>query len=198
MGGRKSDKSYTNEAWTKRVDREAGRHRTVRAPAEPLVCEVCGDVYSDRRWTPRPAAKARRKPTTIEYGVREWVAIEGKGKKKSRSRSHDPKAVVCPACQRQRDGAPSGFVHLDGAYLNEHSEEIRHFLQREAERAAEDNPLAKIMRWETDEKGRPTLATTTEHLAQRLGKALKKSFKGETHYDFSHENKLAHVYWRRD
>jgi hypothetical protein len=43
-----------------------------------------------------------------------------------------------------------------------------------------------------------TLATTTEHLAQRLGHALKKAFKGKVHYDFSHENKLAHVYWQRD
>ena len=93
---------------------------------------------------------------------------------------------------------PSGFVHIEGAYLNERGEEIRHFLQKEAERAAEDNPLARIMRWETDEKGRPTLATTTEHLAQRLGHALEKAFKGEVRYDFSHENKLAHVYWRRD
>jgi len=124
--------------------------------------------------------------------------VEGKGEKKKPSRSEEPKAVVCPACRRQREGAPSGFVHLEGAYLNEHSEEIRHFLQKEAERAAEDNPLARIMRWETDEKGRPTLATTTEHLAERLGHAMGKAFKGKPRYDFSHENKLAHVYWRRD
>jgi hypothetical protein len=123
--------------------------------------------------------------------------MENSGKKKH-SRSQEPTVVFCPACQRQRDGEPSGFVHLEGAYLNERGEEIRHFLQKEAERAAEDNPLARIMRWETDEKGRPTLATTTEHLAERLGHALDKAFKGEVRYDFSHENKLAHVYWRRD
>jgi len=198
MGGRKSVKKYTNEAWTKRVDHEAGRHRTRRAPAEPLVCEVCSDVYSDRRWTIPAVSKVRRKPTTIDYATREWAPVKENGGKKKRLRSQEPKVVVCPACQRRRAGVPSGFVHLEGAYLNERSEEIRHFLQKEAERAAEDNPLARIMRWETDEKGRPTLATTTEHLAQRLGHALEKAFKGEVRYDFSHENKLAHVYWRRD
>jgi hypothetical protein len=198
MGGRKSDKRYTNEAWTKHVDHEAGRHRTRRVPAEPLVCEVCGDVYSNRRWTAAAAVKIKRKPTTLDYETREWAPVEEKGEEKIRSRSHEPKVVVCPACRRQRGGEPSGFVHLEGAYLNEHSEEIRHFLQKEAERTAEDNPLARIMRWETDEKGRPTLATTTEHLAERLGHALEKAFKGKAHYDFSHENKLAHVYWRRD
>ena len=198
MGGRKSDKRYTDEAWTKRVDHEAGRHRTRRAPAEPLVCEVCGDTYSDRRWTAAAAVKIRRKPTTLDYETREWTPVEEKGGKKKPSRSQETRVVVCPACRRQRDGEPGGFVHLEGAYLSEHSEEIRHFLQKKAERAAEDNPMARVMRWETDEKGRPTLATTTEHLAERLGHALEKAFKGKARYDFSHENKLAHIYWRRD
>jgi hypothetical protein len=42
------------------------------------------------------------------------------------------------------------------------------------------------------------LSTTTEHLAQRLGHALEKAFDGKVDYDFSHENKLARVTWRRD
>jgi hypothetical protein len=129
--------------------------------------------------------------------MREWAPVKENGEKK-RSPSQEPKVVVCPACRRQRDGEPSGFLHLEGAYLNERGDEIRHFLQKEAKRAAEDNPLARIMRWEMDEKGRPTLATTTEHLADRLGHALEKAFKGKARYDFSHENKLAHVYWLRD
>ena len=51
---------------------------------------------------------------------------------------------------------------------------------------------------EMDEKGRLVITTTTEHLAQRLGHALEKAFGGEVRYDFSHENKLARVYWQRD
>jgi hypothetical protein len=31
-----------------------------------------------------------------------------------------------------------------------------------------------------------------------LGDALEKAFGGDTHYDFSHENKLARVNWQRD
>lgn len=202
MGGRKSNKRYTNEAWTKHVDHEhepAGRHHTPRAPDEPQVCEVCGDIYRNRRWTtPAAATRVKHKPTTIDFATREWVEIEEKGEKRKRHRPEAPKMVVCPACQRQRDGVPSGFVHIEGEFLKEHNDEIRHLLENEAERAAEVNPLARIMRWETDEKGRPTIATTTEHLAQRLGKALEKAYKGEAIYDFSHGNKLAHVYWHRD
>jgi hypothetical protein len=196
MGGQKSDKPYTNEAFTKRVDHEAGRHRTRRAAREPLVCSICGDRYVKRRWTqPRPAA-VTRKPTTLVFAEREWQAAALPSA--AQNKLAIPTPVICPACQRQRDGVASGFLHLDGAFLSAHLDEVKQLLNNEAARAAADNPLARIMRWETDEHGRLTLATTTEHLAQRLGHALEKAFKGKARYDFSHENKLAHVYWRRD
>ena len=95
-------------------------------------------------------------------------------------------------------GVPGGFVHLDGAFVALHHDEIERLLLNEAERTAEDNPLARIMEWGKDEKGRLMISTTTEHLAQRLGHALKKAYDGEVRYDFSHENKLAHVWWHRD
>ena len=75
---------------------------------------------------------------------------------------------------------------------------IEHLLRNEAERAAEDNPLARIMEWKRGDGHKLTVTTTTEHLAQRLGGALEKAFGGNTHYDFSHENKLARVNWQRE
>jgi len=63
-----------------------------------------------------------------------------------------------------RNGAPSGYVHLDGAFLGRHPNEVERLLWNEADRAGEDNPLARIMNWEQDEKGRLTVTTTTEHL----------------------------------
>jgi hypothetical protein len=198
MGGRKSNKKYTNEAWTKRVDYEAGRHHTPRAPDEPEVCKVCGDVYADRRWEKPFTPKRKRKPSTINYAKRQWVASEEGQEAQKHPHWRAPRMVVCPACQRLRDGVPSGFVHLDGAFLSAHREEVERLLRNEAERAAEDNPTARIMDWGQDERGRLTLSTTTEHLVQRLGHALEKAFKGEVRYDFSHENKLAHVHWHRD
>lgn len=172
----RSNKDYTNETWTKRVDHEAGRHRPLRAMAEPAVCKVCGDVYTDRRWS---------KPDAERQSVKH-------------PHFRPAHTTVCPACRRQRDGAPSGYLHLEGAFLTAHYDEIERLLRNEAERTAEDNPTARIMDWEKDKKGRLTITTTTEHLVQRLGHALEKAFSGEVRYDFSHENKLAHVYWHRD
>lgn len=171
-------KRYTNQTFTKHVDDDKGRHRTPRAIKEPAVCEVCGDRYANRRWT----LKAKEAPATADA---------------THTAFRPATPVVCPACQRMRDGVPSGFVHLKGAFLEKHRDEIKQMLDNEATRSLEDNPLGRIMYWK-DEGGRLTIATTTEHLAQRLGHAVSKAFHGEARYDFSHRNKLAHVWWSRD
>ena len=106
--------------------------------------------------------------------------------------------IVCPACEQKRSGEPRGFVYLEGDFFIAHHEEIEQLLRNEAERAAEDNPLARIMDWKRGEDPNLTVTTTTEHLAQRLGHALEKAFGGATNYDFSHENKLARVSWQRE
>jgi hypothetical protein len=169
-------KKYTNATFTKRVDHEAGRHHTERAASEPRVCGKCGSVYADRRWT---AAETERKNSQHEH----W---------------RPARITVCPACKQKQSGVPGGFVYLDGAYFAEHRAEVERLLRNEAGRAAEDNPLAQIMDWESGADGKLTVTTTTEHLAQRLGRALEKAFSGEVRYDFSHENKLARVTWERN
>jgi hypothetical protein len=172
----RSNKRYTNTTFTKRVDHEAGRHRTRRAPKEPAVCESCGAVYANRRWTSANADHGTREP-------KHW---------------HPARVTACPACVQAHGGVPSGYVYLEGAFLVAHRDEIERLLRNEAERAAEDNPLARIMLWQENGERKLTLSTTTEHLAQRLGHALEKAFDGQIEYDFSHENKLARVTWRRD
>jgi hypothetical protein len=172
----RSKKPYTNATFTKRVDHEAGRHRPSRAISEPAVCEDCGAVYANRRWT---AAT----PDSGNERHEHW---------------RPPQFTVCPACVQQRTGEPRGFVYLDGAFFVTHHEEIEQLLRNEAERAAEDNPLARTMDWNRGDGHKLTITTTTEHLAQRLGHALEKAFGGATNYDFSHENKLARVSWQRE
>lgn len=170
-----TSKHYTNQTFTKHVDDEKGRHRTVRSLSEPAVCEICGDVYADRRWS-RPDAE-----------------------RQSAKHKHFRPAskVVCPACERQRGGVPSGYVYVQGKFFASHQDEIRRLLKNEAERSAEDNPLARIMDWQTED-GRLTVTTTTEHLARRLGHALNKAYRGKVRYGVSQRNKFARVWWQRD
>ena len=169
-------KRYTNQTFTRHVDDVKGRHRTLRSIPEPAVCEVCGDVYADRRWS--------------QPGTNRQTAKH----KHFRAASK----VVCPACERQRSKVPSGYVYVQGKFFVSHQDEVKRLLENEAGRTAEDNPLARIMEWQTDPDGMLTITTTTEHLAQRLGHALHKAFHGKVRYGFSHRNKLARVWWQRD
>jgi hypothetical protein len=169
----RSRKRYTNVTFTKRVNHEAGRHRTLRAEPEPIICATCGAVYSKRRWVAQSDG-----------------SIGNEELRRARVKQ-------CPACNRKAAGVPSGYLEASGSFLAAHRAEIEHLLRNEAARAAEDNPIARIIDW--NGKGKKLkLTTTTEHLAQRLGHALEKAFHGEVEYDFSHENKLARVNWHRD
>ena len=169
-------RKYSNATFTKRVDHDGGRHRPSRAKSEPAVCKECGALYASRRWTAASSTSTKSQDEHFRLA----------------------QITLCPACEQQRTGEPRGFVFLDGNFFSSHGEEIEQLLQNEAMRAAVDNPLARTMKFKRGDGHKLTVTTTTEHLAQRLGHALEKAFGGSVHYDFSHENKLARVSWRRD
>ena len=169
-------RKFSNATFTKRVDHDGGRHRSSRAISEPAVCKECGAVYASRRWTAGSSTSTQSQDEHLKPA----------------------QITLCPACKQQRTGEPRGFVFLDGDFFSSHGEEIEQLLRNEVTRAAEDNPLARAMEFKHGDGHQLTVSTTTEHLAQRLGHALEKAFGGGVHYDFSHENKLARVTWRRD
>lgn len=172
----KSSKPYTNSTFTRRHDHEAGRHRCPRAPAEPRVCAGCGAVYQRRRWV---LSEAGMGPT-------------------DQSAATPVPIVFCPGCRQRKAGVASGFVTLEGSFFSAHKDEVLHFVEREVSRAQEDNPLAQIVGFDVTREGAVVVKTTTEHLAHRLGRGLASAFKGRVEFDYSHENKLARVHWRRD
>lgn len=170
----RSHKRFTNTTFTKRVDHEAGRHRGKRAAKEPAVCGLCGALYFKRRW--------------IAAGSEHGAELE---------HFRPAKLTTCPACLQIQGGAPSGYVYVEGPFFIAHRDEVENLLRNEADRAAKDNPLGRIMLWQPSGDGKLTISTTTEHLAVRLGHALEKAFDGKVDYVFSHENKLARVSWKR-
>jgi hypothetical protein len=169
----RSTKRYTNTTFTKRVDHEAGKHHGPRAPKGAYVCEHCRAVYVNRRWTKTmPRRRAGARPVVLEL-------------------------TVCPACRMAIGRQYAGELRVLGTYAASHRLDVERLLRQEARRAADDNPIARIVAWERS-PGRLVLRTTTEHLAKRLGHALHKACSGSVHYEFSHENKFAHVTWTRD
>lgn len=172
----RSTKRYTNTTFTHRVDHDGGRRRGPQAMAGPRVCSACGALYRNRRWTiDGDVATLLRRPP-----------------------SDRPALVVCPACVAKAAGQFAGEVRISGAFVAAHHDEVTTLLRTESDRAAVDNPLARVVSMESSAPGHIVVRTTTEHLAQRLGHALHKAFDGDVRYGFSHENKFAHVTWTRD
>ncbi|HEY5619419.1 MAG TPA: BCAM0308 family protein [Vicinamibacterales bacterium] len=167
-------KPYTNATFTKRVDHDGGRHRPPRAPAEPALCPSCGAVYVKRRWSTAPSARVLADRAGVLLTLR-----------------------MCAACRRRQTGTPRGYVHVDGEFFRTHRGDIDHLLQNEADRARKDNPLQQVLDWKELGDGSALMTTSTEHLAQRLGRALEKAYDGRVRYGFSHENKIAHIWWSR-
>jgi hypothetical protein len=171
-----SSKPYTNATFTRRVDHDGGRHHTPRSQPEPAICEVCNAYYSHRRWQFAKPAHESDKPHS-------WKEVH---------------RTVCPACRQEAHGEPRGFLYVSGDFVATHHGDIARLLFNESDRAAEDNPLARILSFESLERDTITVTTTTEHLVQRLGHALNKAYGGEVHYGFGHEDKLTRVTWHRD
>lgn len=167
-------KRYSNVTFTKRVDHEGFDRKPPRGPGRPAICPSCGAVFAKHRWSHSPQTKAAVRQAENGFGVQ-----------------------VCPSCRRRRTGVPHGYVHLDGEFFPGHRREIEQLLHHEVEHAQEDNPLDQVLGWENLDGGGLLITTATGHLAERLGRALEKAYDGVIHYGFSHENKLAHIWWHR-
>ena len=169
----RGEKRY-NTNYKKRVNVERDTYLPRRSPKGTLYCSSCGAVYYRRRWTLTPPPE-----------VRDWVEFR------------DGVTITrCPACRKIRDHYPSGELRLLGATPKE-KQEMLLMLRNEEERAREKNPLERIMRIQADGP-EWKIETTTEKLAQRLGRSLEKAFGGSVTYKWSHNNKFARVIWQRE
>lgn len=121
----RTEKRYTNTTFTHRPE-PADDPRAQEAPAEPIICAGCGAVYTHKRWSHSASARLRARRAGQPIEVR-----------------------ICGACCRKQTGVPHGFVHLDGDFVRTHRDDVVRLLKNEAARAAEDNPLAQIVRGTT-------------------------------------------------
>lgn len=168
-----SNKKYTSLNFTKRIDHITENANEKRI-SEPALCVECEAVYVKGRWTFETDFLTSDPFNQIE-----------------------PEPTVCPACLQVKDGIPGGFVYIEGGFFKQHQEEIHNLLKNEEKKFIFTNPLARIMALKST-KNRLTVTTTTEHLAQHLGRALQHAYNGNIRYDFSRDNKLARVYWERN
>lgn len=138
-----------------------------RKHPEPTVCERCGLVYRDGHW---------QRADNVPAGAHR---------------------SVCPACRREMDRYPGGYVLLRGGYWTQHWDEILNLIRNQEAQAQRSRPLHRIL-WVEPHDGEMEIATTTAHLARRLGKAIHSAHKGDLTIHQPKGEPLVRVVWERD
>jgi NMD protein affecting ribosome stability and mRNA decay len=139
---------------------------------EPAQCTICRSVLHHKRWY-----------------VKEDPVVQ-----KLQESSFRP--TVCPACRKAREHYAEGVITLRGEFLSAHKEEILQLVRNEESRAKKENPLEGIL--STKESGGTVeIQTTTERFAERIGKEIKRAYKGEITFHWTHGDKLVRVEWSR-
>lgn len=135
---------------------------------EPTECPRCHLVYRNGRWQQQD----------------------------EESRVPDAHSSHCPACKREMGKLPAGLLYLSGDYLDKHREEILNIINNQAQSAAAQRPLQRVM-WIEQGSENTEVATTDSHLAQRIGKAIEAACKGTLTIKHAHDAQLVRVYWER-
>jgi len=156
----------------KNVDRTNDPYIPRKGAPETGVCPECHAISRKKRWYADEA----------EYAV---LARSGAALRR------------CPACRKIADAFPSGVVTLRGRFLRAHRDEILTVARNEERRARGINPLERIMGLKEGSDGVEIL-TTDEKLAQRIGREIRKAFRGTVAYKWSEDASLLRVTWARD
>lgn len=148
--------------------------RQARSSVDPATCPNCHAVRLRRTWTLDP---------TVCREVARW---------------EQPATILCPVCRLSPQAVPSGILHLTGSYLPPHAPEILKLVRNIERVAIQKNPLERVSRIREDSPGEVVVETTSEKLARRIGRAVRRAFQGTLQIRFSHQDKPVRLLWRRD
>jgi hypothetical protein len=140
---------------------------------EASICTECRALYQNKRWF-----------------FDEKMAAHLEGSKQVRE-------VVCPTCRKVKEDYPEGYLTLSGDFFAAHRDEVITLLKNEAGRVSSRSVLDRVMTMTEEDQGRMEVKTTTEKLAQHLGRAVYRAYKGALDFRWSGSNPLVRVYWSR-
>jgi hypothetical protein len=149
--------------------KRAPAERTGRL-AEPVVCKRCGALFSARVW---------RRPQRVSAELLERA-----------------RWGQCPACKQTGGGEYWGRVLVRGGFALANERVIRQRIRNVVTRAQFTQPERRLVSAERDNAALEVL-TTSQKLAHRIVRELKKAFRGRTTYKWSDDGSLFAV-WERD
>ena len=104
--------------------------------------------------------------------------------------------IVCPGCRQIERQIYSGEVLLTSPMLAAHKVEALGLIRNEEDRARQVDPLSRLADVE-DRGNQIAVLTTTVALAERLGKAFHRAFKGTLSLQFLPGEQFVRVRWTR-
>ncbi|HLZ33556.1 MAG TPA: BCAM0308 family protein [Nitrospira sp.] len=152
----------------------------------------------DRSVRPRKHDQYKAKGKLQEPSVcRECKAVYHKGRWTWDPVPPNSQDIVCPACHRMQDGAPSGVLLLTGEFVASHREEVLGLARNEEARVKAEHPLARIIKIEDQAKSPEgvIITTTDPHLARRIGEALHHAHHGTFTCRYEENEDLLRANW---
>lgn len=110
--------------------------------------------------------------------------------------SVDAVQTRCPACRRIHDKQPAGYVSIEGAFAQQHRDEILNLVKNLETHEKAEHPLQRLMSIR-EEGGTLLIETTDVHLARGIGEALEHAYKGDLKFHFSEDEHLLRLHWER-
>lgn len=112
------------------------------------------------------------------------------------SRPTQAHETLCPACHRQRDKFPAGYLTLTGDFVHAHESEILGVVHNHEAKEKAQHPLQRLMDIEQNPDG-ISITTTDIHLARGIGDALHHAYQGELEFHYNPQQCLLRVHWKR-
>jgi hypothetical protein len=158
----------------------AAGHKLVAA-AELTICDRCLAVYSRRTWRKRAALSATQLARAL------WR--------------------TCPACKQMSEDEYFGRVLIRGLFARQNEDAIRRRIENIDARARFTQPERQVIAIDAAEgtgRRRPAVPdvlevrTTSQKLAHRIVRELKKAFRGRAVYRWSDDDGTLQAVWQRD
>ena len=170
---------YKERKWSGEKGKKFGHVGRTEDPYQPeegqeaALCSDCNALYQSKRWF-----------------FDEKLARKLAGTDKVRE-------VICPTCRRVKDRYAGGILTLSGEFFKERKAEIMTLLNNEAQRVGNRSVADRIIQTMEEAPDKLVVETTTEKLAQALGKAIYRAYKGDLDFRWSDMNRFVRVYWQR-
>ena len=104
--------------------------------------------------------------------------------------------TLCPGCAGIRSKLIGGFMELKGEWDKQQKQDLLNLIRRVADSSQKRNPAHRLIRLE-DRKDMVYVETTTNRLAENIGREIHKAFHGELTMQWPKMDLVVRVFYER-